>query len=553
VVTLVLAMLACTVEPTPTQTPTTSTGGDTDPTGDSGDSGDTDDTGAVEVWMGPEAMLARLSLDLLGERPSPEDLAAVTDDERYLEDFVAAALDDERFGARLRDWYAELYLTRSEFYPVLVQGYGVGTPHDFWASVGDETLRLLSEVALQDLPWTTVLTADWTMADPNLGQFWPLDYPEDGTGWQQAHYTDDRPAAGVLSTNSFYWRYTSTGSNANRGRANAVTRLFLCHDYLDSSIEFDADLDLLDEDAIREALQYNPACVNCHVSLDPISAHFYGFFLLNTQSAIEGTYYHAARELWWQDYSYVGPSYYGSPSETLEDLAINLANDPRFVTCAVEQVTEALLREAAVVEDLDLSTAHREAFIASDLRMDALVHSVLGDPRYRGTEHDRAVPAKFVTTELLASQVEGLTGFAWAIEGNPALKSDADGVRILGGGLDGYAVRTSARSPTPTFPLVSSRLAEAAATHAVQRDLALDLDERTLFAVATLDGSDDEATVQAQLSDLHLRVLSRSPDEAELSDLVALHDTLVETEADAGLAWAAVLSALLRDPEFLSY
>jgi len=548
-VTLALLLLACAVEPDPTPgTATgTGTGGDTDPVDDG------DDTGVIEVWLGPEAMLTRLSIDLLGERPSPEDLAAVAEDEGRLDAFVETALDDERFGARLRDWYAELYLTRSEFYPVLVQGYGVGTPKDLWVSVGDETLRLLSEVALQDLPWTTVITADWTMADANLAQFWPLDYPEGGTGWQQARYTDGRPAAGVLATNSFYWRYTSTGSNANRGRANAVTRLFLCQDYLETSIDFDADLDLLDEDAIREALEHNPSCVNCHVSLDPISAHFYGFFLLNAQSAIEGSYYHASRELWWQEYSYVGPSYYGSPSETLEDLTVNLANDPRFVTCAVDQVTEALLREAAVVDDLDLATAHREAFIDSELRMDALVRSVLGDPRYRGTEHDRAVPAKFVTTELLASQVEALTGFVWAIEGQAALSSDADGVRILGGGLDGYSVRRSARSPTPTFPLVSSRLAEAASTHAVDRDLALDLDERELFTLVALDGSDDDASVEAQLSDLHLRVLSRSPDEAELSDLVALHDVLVETEGDPGLAWAGVLSALLRDPEFLSY
>ena len=100
---------------------------------------------------------------------------------------------------------------------------------------------------------------------------------------------------------------------------------------------------------------------------------------------------------------------------------------------------------------------------------------------------------------------------------------------------------------------MSSRLAEAASTHAVDRDLALDLDERELFTLVALDGSDDDASVEAQLSDLHLRVLSRSPDEAELSDLVALHDVLVETEGDPGLAWAGVLSALLRDPEFLSY
>ena len=39
------------------------------------------------------------------------------------------------------------------------------------------------------------------MANPMLGEIWPVDYPDGAEGWQQATYTDGRPGAGVLATN----------------------------------------------------------------------------------------------------------------------------------------------------------------------------------------------------------------------------------------------------------------------------------------------------------------------------------------------------------------
>ena len=42
-------------------------------------------------------------------------------------------------------------------------------------------------------------------------------------------------------------------------------------------IQFDLDVNLLDEAAVTDALRTNPACVNCHVSLDPIASYLFGF------------------------------------------------------------------------------------------------------------------------------------------------------------------------------------------------------------------------------------------------------------------------------------
>ena len=47
-------------------------------------------------------------------------------------------------------------------------------------------------------------------------------YPEGGSGWQEAPYTDGRPAAGVLATNGLWMRYYTSQSNANRSLAGST-------------------------------------------------------------------------------------------------------------------------------------------------------------------------------------------------------------------------------------------------------------------------------------------------------------------------------------------
>ena len=112
----------------------------------------------------------------------------------------------------------------------------------FIRSVGQEPLRIIQEVAENDLPWTTIVTADWTMANELLGNAFLMDYPQGEQGWQRTKYTDGRPMSGILSTNGLWWRYTTTYSNANRSRANTISRIFLCYDYLRRPINFSRDI-----------------------------------------------------------------------------------------------------------------------------------------------------------------------------------------------------------------------------------------------------------------------------------------------------------------------
>ncbi len=205
----------------------------------------------------PVAQLFRASLDLRGVRPTLEEIDRVHADPDEYEGLVDDFLNDDRFVDRVVNLYTEVFLTRADGYAVGATDYGLpgSDQFAFVRSVGDEPLRILAHIVENELPYTEIVVGDWTMANELLAQAWPLDYPEDETGWKKVHYTDSRPAAGILSTNSMWWRYGSTASNANRGKANAISKILLCNDYLSKTISFDRSVNLLDDDALNDALK----------------------------------------------------------------------------------------------------------------------------------------------------------------------------------------------------------------------------------------------------------------------------------------------------------
>lgn len=510
--------------------------------------------------LAPHRLATRASLDLRGVRPTPDELDRIEADPAAFDDLVDAWLDDPRFADRVMGLFAEVYLTRTEQYVLNVTAYGVDDVPlpELYGSVGSEALQVLGEVARADLPITELVTADWTMANEVTARLWPLDYPEGATGWQRAHYLDGRPAAGILSGTGLWWRYRSTDSNGNRKRANQVSRILLCHDYLVRPIEFDRNVDLLDTEAVDEAIRSDPGCVNCHVSLDPLAAYFFGFSSFNDDSTDAGRY-HPARERDGEDVLGVSMAYYGEPGNSLADLGRQIAADHRFPQCMAEQVTELLLRRDAELLDMERLTAHREALLAGGLTLKPLFRSVLASPEYQAATDaglpGTQVPLKMVTPDLLASQVEGLTGFHYTAQGWDLLQSDLVGFLTLAGGADGVFVTRHARGPNVTLLLVQERLAEAAASHVVDHDL--DAEAPRLFDVIAPDlhVDDDPAAAAAQVVSLHRRIFGTrvATDGPEVEANLALWHDLVAIEGDPVSAWTGLVSALLRDPDLLLY
>ena len=510
----------------------------------------------------PVAMLTRASLDVRGIRPSVTDIEHINAAPDDLDSLIDDYLVDERFPDRVIDMYSEIFGTQGERFPVDFSSFSFDSEvsrTDYIRSIGEEPLRLLAAVAEADLPYTELVTADWTMHNSILGEMYPSDYPEGDSGWQRTHYTDGRPAAGILSTNGMWWRYGSTPSNLNRKRANQVSRIFLCHDYLSRPIEFNRDLNLLDEDAVADAVATNPGCVACHVSLDPLASYLYGFWYVDEESPTDATVYHPERELLFDAIGAPSPAYHGQPGGSLEDLGHQIAGDPRFVECAVEHAFSRLMGRDATAADTDALTVHREAFLSGGLTLRALFSSILSHPRYRSAMSAPAgfAEKKFVTADLLTSQVKGITGFEWTQGGVDMMKSDTIGVGNLAGRADGYRVVRNSRSPNATMLLVAARLAQGAAAHVLMREAAQPQEDRELFPFVDFSETltAHRPAMVRQILHLHKAVLGRIIDEDHeaIAANLALWSELYAVAGDPHVSWGGVLIALLRDPDFLMY
>lgn len=518
-----------------------------------------DDSASTETVSPPPvpsaATLRRASLDLRGVLPSPDDYAVLEANPDDYQVLVEQWLEDPRFGPRIRDLFAQIFLTRQDYYYVFASEYGLDNEVSFVASVGDEPLRIVSQIIEEDLPWNEVVTGDWTMADHNLAVAFPVDYPDGLTGWRPVRYTDGRPPAGVLATNSLWWRYPTNTSNLNRGRANAISRILLCNDYLSRPVEFDRNVDLLDEGAINEALQTNAGCISCHATLDPLASYLWGFFYNAPTSAVDATYYHPEREYWWQNTSGVAPGYYGEPSYTLEDLGQQIAADSRLPECAVETVFEQLIQRESALEDTQAMVDLREIFLGDDLNLRSLIRAVMARPEYR-TEGEGAAGYKLTRPDMLASTIEALTGYRFTYADYDMLNTDTYGLRTLAGGVDGGFVTAPAEDVNATMSLVYERVAQAAAWYAVQHDKAYPSEATTFTHIGFTETPDTNREAMAsQIQDLHLRLFGHrvDADGPEVEANLDLWSALYDAEADPAAAWAGVLSVLLRDPEFLFY
>lgn len=478
------------------------------------------------VAVDPVALATRASIDLRGVRPTAEESARV--DAGELDLLLDAWLADARFGDQVASIYADVLQTRADAFLTRAVDYGLEAEAPFVTAVGEAPLRMVARIADDDRSWTEAVTGDWTMATETLAGIWPISYPADTTGWQEVTWTDARPAAGILSTNSFHWRYTSTESNANRGRAAAISRVFLCNDYTARAIPFDRSVDLSDAAAVADALQNNADCVSCHVSLDPLAANLFGFWYRFDEDPFERARYHHDREGLYADYlGGVAPGYFGTPDTGLYALGRLIAADDRYPSCAVETVYGSVLQRPLDVADTDALVRHRNAFVADGLRFRDLYRSILTDPAYG------AAPPHLLSADQLAATVEGVTGFRLERDGWDLLRNDALGFRMLAGGLDGIDATARVTTPTPTLLLLQERLAEAAAGWAV--------DEGRIGSLAAAPTTADVVAL-ARAATGQVWTAETADGLRELTEGMSPRD-----------AWVTVLSGVLRDPAALVY
>jgi hypothetical protein len=511
------------------------------------------------VPLSAPLLLRRLSLDLRGVLPSTEQLDAVESDPSLLQTYEEQYLTDPRLEDRLVALLGERWHTRVDAFDIHHYDYGLSEDQEFVfeKSVGEEPLRLMAHVAVTDAPWTEIVTADYTMANELLASLWPLEYPEGGSGWRESRYTDGRPAVGVLATNGLWWRYVTSTFNLSRSRVAAASLLLTCYDILQRPISFSATPALADADGTATAIRDQAECVACHATIEPAASAMFGFVPMVSQNVDEVERYHPEREPLGEPTLGVESAWYGTPLDSLAEMGPAIAADPRFNTCAVETFASALWRRPTGPADAERLEALRLAFIDGDLRVRPLLRAILAGDTWRAggvdAEADAETVARERTRRMLApdqldTMLEDLTGFHWEQQGFEQLANDESGYRVLFGGVNGVNVLRPQQEPGLTWAIGVQRLAEAAASSAVDHDLGGS--EPRLLTVAP-EAVPGDAAFDAQVRALSWRLYALRASEVDVKQWGDLW-TAVAAQDGAPSAWKALLAVMFRDPAFVS-
>ena len=340
------------------------------------------------VFLSPQDHVRRIAMDLMGSRPSQEDYARAATD---LETIIDRYMTTPQFSEQMM-WLAnDIFLVRTDRIEYFRDSYEYRrreVRYQVAQAVGEEPLRLFEYIVRNDLPLTELVTADYTIANSTLAEFWNIDYPGDygSDQWLRGRYEDGREHAGILSQTSFFYRYNNTITNKNRHRANNVTRIFLGDDHLLRNVG--AELRVADQDEdLLDATLSNPACLACHSSMDGIGAHFNGYpigpsrqglyarenFANFSKQGIERSQYVLNRE----------PSYYGYPSKGLKDLGHYIAKDPRFARTMAKDFATFLFHRDLDHEDRDLLTRLVDQLQSTHYSPKQLIKTLVLSDEYR--------------------------------------------------------------------------------------------------------------------------------------------------------------------------
>ena len=143
-------------------------------------SGCTPEPDPVEAQVIPQIsaprLLRRASLDLRGVLPSVAELDAAEAQPELVQETLQQWLVEPAFQERLVLMLGEQWHTRVEAFPIEAWDYDLeDQEYAFERSVGEEPLRIAAHVVATGQPWSQVVQAEYTLANPMLQEIWGLE------------------------------------------------------------------------------------------------------------------------------------------------------------------------------------------------------------------------------------------------------------------------------------------------------------------------------------------------------------------------------------------
>jgi hypothetical protein len=422
-----------------------------------------------------DAWFSRASLDLLGRRPTVEELEKAQENPDETEAMVLGLLDSDLLPERMGwVWNDTVHTAIWATQVFRFEQFDEGWSADQARAVGLEVPAVLSLLLKEDRPLTELVTANGIPVHADLPPLWP----SSGTGdWVFGQYGDGRPHAGVLSSSAFWMRYNADATNYNRLRANAVARTFLCSDYFDRGDRFEFAFDG-QIGTVEDAVKTDPNCTTCHASLDPLGSFFGGFAERSINFSSERFLSYSALNADWYQFQ-TAAAYFGFSGSRLEDLGAMIAADPRFESCMVETFWRGIVggdlqpdleSDAMILDEL------KTAFSDGGLRLRPLLTAIVTSDAYRNPEPRlmNTVQLAGTLSELLGpladdDSQESLEALIWSPE-----------KRIMGGNTDDVTVLNRDPNPSVSRVLLQEWVGKGVAEAAIAEDLDRPLAERRL-------------------------------------------------------------------------
>ena len=408
------------------------------------------------------------------------------------------------------------------------------------------------------------------------------------------------PHAGLLSTFQYLRRYPTTETNRNRQRARVYFLQFLGIDVLELAARV--------SDAAAVSAKYeNPTmqaseCVICHKTIDPVAGLFQDYW------QFEGVY-GRRKGGWFTDMFSPGFEGEALPSEerwrALQWLGERTAKDPRFAVAMAEHAYYILTGRKVLPppKELDdpLYPAKRRAYEVQRQETESIAARfaqngfnfkgvikdwVLSDfYRADGLASAAATPARraelddiglvrLLAPEQVERKVAAVFGHRWG--------KLTDQMAMLYGGIDSQEVTERAADPSGAMGAIQRILANDVACRQTALDFSRQPADRNLFPDIEPDvvpgaSPEADAKIRRTIVHLHERVLGRydladAPEVERTYQLFAgiVHDAagrkfdpqdnyscrqgLLKPVPDPHYtvrAWRAVITYLLRQPEFL--
>ncbi len=455
-------------------------------------------------------------------------------------------------------------------------------------AVARESVELVVHLAKNNLPYTGVLTADYTMVNDYSAKVFgvKVDTPKNDYNTFVPGKIPGRPHAGVLSSVVWLNRFPTTDTNRNRHRVRMVFEFFLATDIQAlGSRPTSAD----DVNGFNPTMN-DPSCNVCHSIMDPVAGTLQNFNEM-------GRY--REPETWYTDMREPG---FGKATLPFDEsnrghqwLAKQLVQDPRFALAPVHILYKGLFGKPPLKPPTDraapdyLAAARAydaqqevlqgiaQSFQDSNYNLKIIVRELVLSAYYRASnaEGDKVTigdeevegaalwadvgTGSLLTPEVLSRQVEAVVGYPWRYnrnEGETTLLTDTNEYRLLYGGIDSDSVVKRITSPNGLMANIQKRMANEMACWYTAQDFVAPANARRLFPHVEVDMVPEDANgfdipaaaeaIKANIAYLHQRLLHEyvpDPDELERTYQLFLEvwrdgrAGVVSEEYDASLPW----------------